>query len=709
MLLKKTNIIIFSLIILTLFTSAYAETYIVRGDSALATTISSTGDPAMIYPFSEGQFAYTKYFSGINAIKLITWTGSYYSPIFQLPANATLEEISWTEGVPYQKELLNSKANENVLGGINMGNNVLLMHMNEASGQINDYSGSGNDGTTKGGINYNVSGRFDKALNFDGVDDYILTAKDDNNIDCSPNSRTYCAWVNVPSDISGGAGSIRTIMSKSPLRGDKPRFYFYILKSTGLPAFTIEGFLTGMINTATGTTDLRGKGWSLVCFVRDRTSDKLRIYVNGIEEGNVNDVDYDAHNNGALIIGDIENYTGISFKGKIDEVSIFTRTLSAQEIEDMYKRGIMELDIKIKSCTSHNCIGDPNIDIPNKSPQDLTNITTKNYFMSRFYFTTETLSFFPELHNITLTVSIKDTKPNLNIYPLRVDEDTQIREPTINLWNMAYDTHTATDKLIFKIESQSNGILDCSLKQNKYIECDPDLNAYGQKTIEISVTDESNNTVQGNMTITVNPMNDLPEITNLPVNLNAKEGEEINFNNVEAQDVEDGNALRYYIFNNIKNARIINNGNFYWTPGYDDQGSHDFEIRVMDNAGGSGKGFIHIDVEDALGPDLKIEQVDVMDLPDEKIFSFFVKNAGNKEINDFEYKVEDGLGKEYTEIASMPQPLGIDEEMMINYKVSYKSYSKGTSGFAKIILDPDDKIREENENNNEVTGISILV
>ena len=49
----------------------------------------------------------------------------------------------------------------------------------------------------------------------------------------------------------------------------------------------------------------------------------------------------------------------------------------------------------------------------------------------------------------------------------------------------------------------------------------------------------------------------------------------------------------------------------------------------MDNQGGVGKGIINITVENAPAPDLQLENVNVMDLPYEKIFSFFVNNFCN--------------------------------------------------------------------------------
>ncbi len=74
----------------------------------------------------------------------------------------------------YGKELPGNQ-NDNTAAE-DMTGNVLLMHLNEASGTILDTSGEGNDGTTGGGVVYGVTGRFNSALHFDGTDDVVVVS-----------------------------------------------------------------------------------------------------------------------------------------------------------------------------------------------------------------------------------------------------------------------------------------------------------------------------------------------------------------------------------------------------------------------------------------------------------------------------------------------------------------------------------------------------
>jgi len=106
-------------------------------------------------------------------------TGSYTSKVFDSGVDVPLwTNIFWTAGGPYGHELPDYGGVETVLGGVNMSGNALLMHMNEPGGTIVDSSGSGNNGTSSGGVAYGVSGKFDRALGFDGVNDYIRILDD---------------------------------------------------------------------------------------------------------------------------------------------------------------------------------------------------------------------------------------------------------------------------------------------------------------------------------------------------------------------------------------------------------------------------------------------------------------------------------------------------------------------------------------------------
>src|SRR3989344_3868208 len=112
--------------------------------SATFTTITQ-GD------FDNGSYNNTYYntthnFTQINITSF--YSGNYTSKIFNAGSTSQWNNISWVSNaigeLPSNQLVESSFGN----GNANMTGNVLLMHMNEASGTIVDSSGQGNNGTS---------------------------------------------------------------------------------------------------------------------------------------------------------------------------------------------------------------------------------------------------------------------------------------------------------------------------------------------------------------------------------------------------------------------------------------------------------------------------------------------------------------------------------------------------------------------------------
>ena len=113
-------------------------------------TVITQGD------FNNGTYVNTEYnASGFVQLSAGNLTGNYTSKIFDAGVYTTWNNLSWIEGMPYGEQLPGNEAVETVLGGANMTGCVLLMHLNESSGTIVDYSGNANHGTPRGGIIFN--------------------------------------------------------------------------------------------------------------------------------------------------------------------------------------------------------------------------------------------------------------------------------------------------------------------------------------------------------------------------------------------------------------------------------------------------------------------------------------------------------------------------------------------------------------------------
>ena len=320
-------------------------------------------------------------------------SGNFSSQIFDGGNNASWDNISWTQGGKYQQELPNNQGSETGLGGVEMTGNVLLMHVNEAFGTIVDSSGNGNDGTQTGGVTYGVNGKFGTALDFDGVDDYIVISSDPSL--SFQDEITIEAWIYWHGEV-GAQDNLQNIVTngdwRRALRITEPDHF---QPSKILATFRIGG---GPVNNLYSNTQIETDTWYHVAIAYNSTD--LSIYINGRFDSSVSD--------SGLIQGtSSDTYIGVEettyfFYGIIDEPAIYNRSLSQKELLEHYKRGALKLNLSVRSCDDASCVGESFSDINNSSPQDL-NVTDNHYFQYRVEFESLNESYTPELYNVSIS------------------------------------------------------------------------------------------------------------------------------------------------------------------------------------------------------------------------------------------------------------------------------------------------------------------
>lgn len=202
---------------------------------------------------------------------------------------------------------------------------VAAYDFDEGSGTtLADWSGGGNPGTITGAT-WITSGLCDKALLFDGVDDWVTIA-DAPNLDLS-NAMTIEAWIN-PTALSP---TWRAIILKEA----SPRLaYSLYTTDTSKPRGSIVFGTT--YHNATGTTNVPLNTWTHMAATLG--SGTLRIYVNGVQVGtkSVGSSSMSA-STGPLRLGGNAIW-GEFFQGRMDDVRIYNRALSSTEIQqDMYR------------------------------------------------------------------------------------------------------------------------------------------------------------------------------------------------------------------------------------------------------------------------------------------------------------------------------------------------------------------------------------
>ncbi len=204
----------------------------------------------------------------------------------------------------------------------------------EATGQIvYDESGNRNDGRNYGAIW--TDGRIGGALVFDGEDDYVEVMH-------SPtlylSSMTVMAWVNIV-EFPGYYGGVSMIVAKGTDDTQNGHFglhQYYQGHSPSNPAI-FHFYLTENAQwyAVDGTTSLVEGEWYHVAGTYDGSI--LKLYVNGVLEDEETINVTRTHNTqnlqiGALRMPNYEYWTD----GIIDEVKIFNRALTAQEILEHY-------------------------------------------------------------------------------------------------------------------------------------------------------------------------------------------------------------------------------------------------------------------------------------------------------------------------------------------------------------------------------------
>ena len=224
---------------------------------------------------------------------------------------------------------------------------VLILHFDEGSGTIaKDESGHGNDGTIYGATwTTGVSG---KALEFDGVDDYV-EIPDNPSLDLD-HDFTIMAWANLDTGsleniLCSGSycyPSNPSIINKEIYAGGGSKDvnyqtnYYMMINSKG--AFN-GGFEDNDVSTSDNV--IQEEMWCSYALVLDETVGKLRLYVNGELKEESNYVEGDPRlNDVSVVIGRYGiNYDFMWhwFNGTIDEVCIYNRALTADKIQSHYE------------------------------------------------------------------------------------------------------------------------------------------------------------------------------------------------------------------------------------------------------------------------------------------------------------------------------------------------------------------------------------
>ncbi len=209
------------------------------------------------------------------------------------------------------------------------GLNVFLPMDEGAGSSTHDESGKNNNGSIQGAIW--ADGKYGKALYFNGDTDGVVIA-DADSLDVA--KITMCAWIN-PSSFND-PNNRHIIRKKAP----SGRQYFLVIQATTHKIWANLS-IDGAFKDAYSQSAVPLQEWTFVAATYDGAV--IQVYLNGVPNGTpvpaTGDIDPSTYD---LLIGRYNAPPGSdpnTFHGIIDEVRVYDRALSQEEIQVLYSLG----------------------------------------------------------------------------------------------------------------------------------------------------------------------------------------------------------------------------------------------------------------------------------------------------------------------------------------------------------------------------------
>ena len=197
------------------------------------------------------------------------------------------------------------------------------------------------------------------ALQFDGVDD-VVTVAHDNNLNLTASGFTVELWVNAES--SGAHTGLLDKMDQTPTSV----FNGWKLNVNGSgtgPAFYIgddDGF-----ESVGHTASITDGSWHHVSAVYDATADTIELYVDGVASGSPTDVSgltvSQFANTENLLIGSDSLAANPSLNGMMDDVRIWSEARTAEEIADNFDKSLSGNEANLEAYWKFDAVNGPTI------------------------------------------------------------------------------------------------------------------------------------------------------------------------------------------------------------------------------------------------------------------------------------------------------------------------------------------------------------
>lgn len=201
---------------------------------------------------------------------------------------------------------------------------VAYYKMSDATDETGSYDG------TPTNVNFNVAGKFGNAGEFNGSSSKIdITATNTTPVDFSSKNFTISAWING----SGFTTDDRTIISKYSGSNNTTSSFFFDVRDNDqkLRVTEVNGTSALGLQSADAISE---NTWTHVCYVRTATT--CEFFINGVSSGGSQSRTTNINAGGTTDISIGERQANKRFIGKIDQVRIFNKAITANEVETLY-------------------------------------------------------------------------------------------------------------------------------------------------------------------------------------------------------------------------------------------------------------------------------------------------------------------------------------------------------------------------------------
>ena len=480
-----------------------------------------------------------------------------------------------------------------------------LFNWYQAEGDATDVRG-GKDGSLRNGTTF-APGKVGQSFSFDGSNDYVLLpASTRLNTD---DDFTIDAWINKGTQPAPG---IILGQSDGTSGSDRPLIWFRVFGGGSVSAL-LRGTGTSATVRADSSQLVNDEQWHHVAAVWKAASGLLLIYVDGVESGRATgSLGGNTASNDWVGIGGVNDNLGEGvqhfYQGLIDEVGIFHRALTDDEIETLHCAG-----------SAGRCVGSQAPNFTSIPPTAAT---------EREPYTYDAEASDPDTGDV-LTFSIQEGPEGMTIDPttggvewtptpaqtgnqpvtlLVQDQDGLfddqnfvvevadiLHSPVINSAPLTSATEgqlygydvDATDEdpgdvLVYSLDAFPFGMdIDGA---TGLIDWTPGLSQLGGHAVTVRVEDGTGRSDTQSFTITVINVNDPPVIVSGPTLL-ALQTQPYTYD-VEATDPDPGDLLAYLLDLAPAGMGIDGvTGLIQWTPDESQRGDHPVTVRVQDIEG----------------------------------------------------------------------------------------------------------------------------